>query len=242
MDSFSTPDTLNVNTLTIIALVYWAFAALWACYRGIIRTMLSFLVLILTVVITYMGTPKLYQSFRGSANVNNYIQTKSSGIIENFADSIASGTGGSELLEVLPLPEDIQSVVSLGDNAMIAQVLRSDAVKGVLSIQLSNFILRIGATVVMALVTFIVLSVIRFILLRIADFPGISGIDHFLGLLLGLVKGVVVIWIALLIIRLVALTGYGTGLLAQIGESEILSTLDYYNMVRRLISSLIAGM
>ena len=70
----NTMNTLNMNTLTIVALAYWALAALWAGFRGMIRTVLAFLVIVLTVFVTYTATPVVYQSLHGSANVNNYLQ------------------------------------------------------------------------------------------------------------------------------------------------------------------------
>ena len=121
-------------------------------------------------------------------------------------------------------------------------MLTRDPIKSTLAIQLANIITRILATILTAVSVFIILTIIRFIMLRIADLPGISALDHLLGFMIGLIKGIVVIWIGLLIIRLVALTGNGTGLVRQVNESEILSVLDSYNMVRRLIMSLISGL
>ena len=220
-----------MNTLTIVALAYWALAALWAGFRGMIRTVLAFLVIVLTVFVTYTATPVVYQSLHGSANVNNYLQKQ-----------IASGTDSTGWLDILPLPEEAQQIISLGDNSLIAEMLTRDPIKSTLAIQLANIITRIFATILTAVSVFIILTIIRFILLRIADLPGISALDHLLGFIIGLIKGIVVIWIGLLIIRLVALTGNGTGLVRQVNESEILSVLDSYNMVRRLIMSLISGL
>ena len=231
-----------MNTLTIVALAYWALAALWAGFRGMIRTVLAFLVIVLTVFVTYTATPVVYQSLHGSANVNNYLQKQSGTVIENLANGIASGTDSTGWMEILPLPEEAQQVIALGDHALIAQMLTQEPTKSTLAIQLANIITRILSTILTAVSVFIILTIIRFILLRIADLPGISALDHFLGFVIGIIKGVVVIWIGLLIIRLIALTGNGTQLVRQVNESEILTILDNYNMVRRLVMSLIAGL
>ena len=231
-----------MNTLTIVALAYWALAALWAGFRGMIRTVLAFLVIVLTVFITYTATPVVYQSLHGSANVNNYLQKQSGTVIENLANGIASGTDSTGWMEILPLPEEAQQVIALGDHALIAQMLTQEPTKSTLAIQLANIITRILSTILTAVSVFIILTIIRFILLRIADLPGISALDHFLGFVIGIIKGIVVIWIGLLIIRLIALTGNGTQLVRQVNESEILTMLDNYNMVRRLVMSLIAGL
>ena len=231
-----------MNTQTIVALAYWALAALWAGFRGMIRTVLAFLVIVLTVFITYTATPVVYQSLHGSANVNNYLQKQSGTVIENLANGIASGTDSTGWMEILPLPEEAQQVIALGDHALIAQMLTQEPIKSTLAIQLANIITRILSTILTAVSVFIILTIIRFILLRIADLPGISALDHFLGFVIGIIKGIVVIWIGLLIIRLIALTGNGTQLVRQVNESEILTMLDNYNMVRRLVMSLIAGL
>jgi hypothetical protein len=207
-----------------------------------IRTVLAFLVIVLTVFVTYTATPVVYQSLHGSANVNNYLQKQSGTVIENLANGIASGTDSTGWMEILPLPEEAQQVIALGDHALIAQMLTQEPTKSTLAIQLANIITRILSTILTAVSVFIILTIIRFILLRIADLPGISALDHFLGFVIGIIKGVVVIWIGLLIIRLIALTGNGTQLVRQVNESEILTILDNYNMVRRLVMSLIAGL
>ena len=235
-------DTLNLNTLTIVALAYLAIAALWGGFRGMIRTVLAFLVLAITVVVTYTAAPVVYQSLHESANVSNYLQNKSATVIDNLADGIAAGKDSSDWLDILPLPGEVAEAASYGDNNMIAQVLKSDPVRGALAIQMANIITRIIATIITAVTVFIVLTIIRFILLRMADLPGISAADHLLGFILGLIKGIVVLWIGLLIIRLIALTGSGAELQRQVNESEVLAMIDDYNMIRRLIMSLIAGM
>ena len=170
----NTMNTLNMNTLTIVALAYWALAALWAGFRGMIRTVLAFLVIVLTVFVTYTATPVVYQSLHGSANVNNYLQKQSGTVIENLANGIASGTDSTGWMEILPLPEEAQQVIALGDHALIAQMLTQEPTKSTLAIQLANIITRILSTILTAVSVFIILTIIRFILLRIADLPGFA--------------------------------------------------------------------
>ena len=235
-------SSINVNALTIVTLVYWSITALWAGFRGMIRTVLSFLVIVLTIVVTYVGTPAVYQSLYGSANVRASVTENSGVIIDNFAESIASGNDSTGWLEVLPLPEEARQIIELGDKDMIAQVIRSETVRQYLTAELSSFIIRVISAVATAFVTFLVLTILRFILLRTADLPGVSALDHFLGFLIGLIKGIVVIWIALFVIRLISLTGNGMVLMDQIRDSEVLTVLDEYNMFRAIIMSLMAGL
>lgn len=232
-------EFINMNTLTCIALGYWAIAALWAGFRGMIRTFLSFLVIILSVVITYTASPAVYQSLHNSAYVKNYLQNQSGTLVDNFADGIESGSDDAGWLDVLPLPEEVKSAAALGDKGLVAQLIRTDYVKNVLSFQLTNIMTRIISIFLTGIGSFILLTVLRVILLRIADLPGISAADHLLGFLFGVIKGIVIIWIALLVIRIAALTGHGAGLMQQVRGSEILTVIDEYNLVRSLIVALI---
>jgi len=69
------------------------------------------------------------------------------------------------------------------------------------------------------------LRVVGIILDRFSKLPGIRGVNKLAGSLLGIIEGVVFVWICFLVITIFATTGWGSWCLERIGDSTLLSIL-----------------
>ena len=155
---------------------------------------------------------------------------------EKFVDarirSLENGNGDLGWAEYLPLPEGVKDVVREGDPAVVGLLLQTDTVKTYLAELLSGFLIRILSIIVTFVVTYLIMCVVRIVLAVVSEAPVISGLNRFAGLILGVVKGAVIIWILFALLRLSYIVGGDeSSLLAQVRESEILSIMYTYNPV-----------
>ena len=220
------------NTLTIVVMAVWSIIALWGFYRGAMRTVISISILIISIDASVFISPRVNDMLMSSKTVNTMAMQRSEKFVDARIRSLENGNGDLGWAEYLPLPEGVKDVVREGDPAVVGLLLQTDTVKTYLAELLSGFLIRILSIIVTFVVTYLIMCVVRIVLAVVSEAPVISGLNRFAGLILGVVKGAVIIWILFALLRLSYIVGGDeSSLLAQVRESEILSIMYTYNPV-----------
>ena len=220
------------NTLTIVVMAVWTIIALWGFYRGAMRTVISISILIISIAASVFISPRVNDMLMSSKTVNTMAMQRSEKFVDARIRSLENGNGDLGWAEYLPLPEGVKDVVREGDPAVVGLLLQTDTVKTYLAELLSGFLIRILSIIVTFVVTYLIMCVVRIVLAVVSEAPVISGLNRFAGLILGVVKGAVIIWILFALLRLSYIVGGDeSSLLAQVRESEILSIMYTYNPV-----------
>jgi uncharacterized membrane protein required for colicin V production len=210
----------------------WTILALWGFYRGAMRTVISISILIISIAASVFISPRVNDIFTSSETVRAMADQRSEKFVEARITSLENGSSDLGWAEYLPLPEGVRDVVREGDPAVVGMLLRTDTVKTYLVELISGFLIRILSVIVTFIVTYLIMSIVRIILAAVSEAPVISGLNHFAGLVLGVIKGAVIIWILFALLHLSYIVG-GTEnmLLGQVRESEVLSVMYTYNPV-----------
>ena len=220
------------NTLTIVVMAVWTIIALWGFYRGAMRTVISISILIISIAASVFISPRVNDMFASSETVNALAMRESEKFVDARIRSLENGNGDLSWAEYLPLPEGVRDVVREGDPAVVGLILRTDTIKAYFTEMISGFLIRIVSIIVTFIMAYLIMCVVRIILTAVSEAPVISGLNHFAGLLLGVVKGAVIIWILFALLRLSYIVGGSEGmLLDQVRESEALSIMYTYNPV-----------
>ena len=210
----------------------WSIIALWGFYRGAMRTVISISILIISIAASVFISPRVNDMLMSSKTVNTMAMQRSEKFVDARIRSLENGNGDLGWAEYLPLPEGVKDVVREGDPAVVGLLLQTDTVKTYLAELLSGFLIRILSIIVTFVVTYLIMCVVRIVLAVVSEAPVISGLNRFAGLILGVVKGAVIIWILFALLRLSYIVGGDeSSLLAQVRESEILSIMYTYNPV-----------
>ena len=220
------------NSLTIVVMAVWTIIALWGFYRGAMRTVISISILIISIAASVFISPRVNDLFMSSKTINNVAMQRSEKFVDARIRSLENGSGDLGWAEYLPLPEGVRDVVREGDPAVVGMLLQTDTVRIYLSELLSGFLIRLLAVIVTFIVTYLVMCIVRIILTLVSEAPVISGFNHLAGLILGVVKGAVIIWILFALLRLSYIVGGAeSSLLGEVQESEVLSVMYTYNPV-----------
>lgn len=210
----------------------WTIIALWGFYRGAMRTVISISILIISIAASVFISPRVNDMLMSSKTVYTMAMQRSEKFVDARIRSLENGSGDLGWAEYLPLPEGVKDVVREGDPAVVGLLLQTDTVKTYLAELLSGFLIRILSIIVTFIVAYLIMCVVRIILTVVSEAPVISGLNRFAGLILGVVKGTVIIWILFALLRLSYIVGGDeSSLLEQVRESEILSIMYTYNPV-----------
>ena len=86
------------------------------------------------------------------------------------------------------------------------------------------------------MVVSLVLHIILNVLDLVVKLPVLKGINRFLGMLAGSIKGFLIVWVVFYLIHIMAATDLGTRLVTYIGENEFLAFLYQHNLLVQIFA------
>ncbi len=163
---------------------------------------------------------------------------------DGYAAGTDSSEGGSALLsqmtsgmdrieqtkfiESLPLPQSIKDQMEAFNNDNGYLKLGATDFGSYIINYFASLIMNILAYVVTLLISWAIIRIILGTLKVFSRLPIIGTADHLLGMALGLIQGILIVWGLFLVLSMFATTELGAGLMNEINRSPFLSSL--YNM------------
>lgn len=274
-----------MNLLTIIVLLVLLFFILNGFRRGFIKTFVSMVSLIVSIVLVSIATPYVTEFLKTQTPLYSMIEEKcqsafgvtdkqnkvnkdaqsgdnqksdipnSGGLNSenqnpNSSDGENQGQNGSgqnsgnvlslldqaKLIEELQLPEVIRNMLESNNNKTGYEKLAVQSFEEYIPSYMATLILNIISFVATFLLVVSFLWITVMTLDVIANLPIIHGINQVLGLVLGLVQGLVFVWIAFLIITVLSSIDLGRDLMIMIHNSKILSFIYDNNIFLKLLT------
>ncbi|WP_394927261.1 CvpA family protein [uncultured Robinsoniella sp.] len=274
-----------MNLLTIIVLLVLLFFILNGFRRGFIKTFVSMVSLIVSIVLVSIATPYVTEFLKTQTPLYSMIEEKcqsafgvtdkqnkvnkdaqsgdnqksdipnSGGLNSenqnpNSSDGENQGQNGSgqnsgnvlslldqaKLIEELQLPEVIRNMLESNNNKTGYEKLAVQSFEEYIPSYMATLILNIISFVATFLLVVSFLWITVMTLDVIANLPIIHGINQVLGLVLGLVQGLVFVWIAFLIITVLSSIDLGRDLMLMIHNSKILSFIYDNNIFLKLLT------
>ena len=134
----------------------------------------------------------------------------------------------TKFIESLPLPQSIKDQMETFNNENGYLKLGATDFGSYIINYIASLIMNILAYVVTFFVVWLIIRLVLGALSVFRSLPIIGTADHLLGLVLGLIQGVLIVWGLFLILSLFATSEIGAGLMREINSSPFLSAL--YNM------------
>ena len=222
-----------MNILTgIIVLVFLLFM-IRGYRRGLIKSLASVISLAASVVLVSFVTPYVSQFLQEQTPVYTYVMEKCQ---ESFTVSMdeteekkETEKTGSQMqkraIEELPIPDMLQNLLIQNNTEKIYRELAVNSFNDYVPKFMANLIMNIISFVLtwVIVASFIWLAVMT--LDVIANLPVIHGINQILGLVLGAVQALALVWIAFLVITIFSGTAIGKLLMEMIEKSFLLGKL-----------------
>lgn len=221
---------MNMNALTWVVVIYLALVVFRAVRRGFLRSVFSMAFLLVVVLVMAVGTPAVTKMCSESQYITEYVRRQTAAVIA----SAGSGSGSSVSLANASTPEEVGT-------AVIALAMGTDSVRDAAAGEIGSVIIRIIAAVITFVIALLIGIVIQIIIVHILRRRGVSALDHILGLPIGLLKGLVGVWLALGLIQLLSFTSPFDGLARQITVSPVLTFITTHNLLSAILAKLVTA-
>ena len=233
-----------MNVFTWIVLLVLLLFALRGYRRGFVRTLVSIAFFFLAALLVRFATPYISDVLKESTPLYSYVEAqceKAFGIEETTDGAEFSRLEQTQWIENLQIPETLKKQLLENNNKAGYERLSVDS--------FSRYVAGYMASLIMSVVTYVVTLAVVLIMLRLgiaaldilSRIPVFHGFNQVLGLALGFIQGLILVWIVFLIITIIGSTQAGGQLLAMIYESPVLNVLYDANVFLRYLLKLLSG-
>lgn len=237
-----------MNWLLIIVILVLAGNIVWGFSRGFLRVIYSMLAWIAILVFVTWATPYVANVLTEKTNIDNRIESNLDEKLHELVigdtngqkedrepDAQNPGQGKKNYRDLqMKLPDAV--INKLFDTNKIAdQILEGSGAYDVVAGRATDLAMRVISFVLVLLIAVISFHLLSVVLKVVEKLPLIGGINRLLGLFAGLVKGILIIWLAFAIIAMAGTTDIGIALISYIYESPLLIWVYENNFVLTLL-------
>lgn len=247
--------------LAIFAIIGWR--------KGVIRLVLSLVSMIITILAAVIIAPLATTAIKNGTNIDeNVAQSIYTILSENkevdkyfsneqiIPDGIDISQAGEHIQNIsavvaevgdrINLPESLTDAIKAMPESELMTIINEQGQASIKEISLRIISVRL-ADIVLTSIIYIVIMVVVFIALRviisatgiIRRLPVIKQADKLGGVLVGLIEGLVVVWIFFTVVTAMSGTENASNILVQIHRDAFLETLYNNNPITRLLFSTI---
>ncbi len=223
-----------MNILLIFSLLILTGSAFSGYRRGFFRTAITMTSFIIAMVIASAINPAVTSYVKEHTRIETTIRDTLSGFLEGEGEEALEEKYFSDFNEGLGLPEAWEKALE----GLPAEALDQLGIE-----ELADYYIARYTDMAVQALSYVISVTIAYLLIRIgmgiADMVGhlpiLSGLNRLAGLLLGLVRGIVILWLAGLVIALCSGYEWTVPVLEMIRDSELLTFLYRNNLLARLI-------
>lgn len=208
----------------IISSIYWGYR------RGLVAVVFKILVFIISLLIVFL----LYKPVSNSIMANTQIDEKLAALIESNLAGTTLADGN--LLE--PSESNFSIAVVNMINDFVKEALQKNVANavGYAAVELSHFMIRVGTMLILLIVSRFFLLFIRFAAELIANLPFIKLFNKSGGLIYGVIKGFLVIYLILAVFSVVSPLISSWGIIDAIQDSTLGSKMYNNNIIVNIIT------
>ena len=214
--------------------------------RGFIREVVSFFFVFLAIAAAWAINPYVNQFFMESTPVYEKIQESCEEFVSSQTAGSREGEGSGEeeqknIIDSLELPEPLQQALNANNTDDVYQYLAVDSFGSYISGYLARTIVNGLSFLVSYFMASIIIRIGMFVLDLIAGLPLIKSANKLTGALVGVVKGILFVWLAFLVLTVLCSTGVGKTGLDLIEKDAFLSVLYEYDIFVNVFMSIFYG-
>lgn len=189
-----------MNWADIVVLVILAISILTAYKDGFVKTCFDFFSTIVSLILAY----KLYPTSSAWLRSTGWFDTIKSSvestlhIKEVVTDMTLSAQ--TSLINSLELPSFLKSALVENNNTEVYGVLNVSQIEDYISSYIANICINVVAMVGTFLVVLIIIKIIAGVIDLVSKLPVINFFNKTAGAILGLAKGVLIIWVVCMVI------------------------------------------
>lgn len=218
-----------MNILDIIVIAIIGFCALNGLVKGLVKTLFGLSSTIIALILTMLITPQLSNMIVTNTSFDEIISEKTIELLkiedlvsdrDTTLDTTIAGGG-------LKLPKNLLDFLVKNDTPETNDLLKSTGLGDYISSSMAGMAVNVFILIVVFMVISLIINALVVLLDIVAHLPVIKTMNKLGGFSLGLILGIVIVWVATLTLSFVIST-QSSDSISELIESSILTKLFYY--------------
>lgn len=224
--------------LLILVLIF----AIQGFRKGLIRTTFAMFSFVVVLGVTTWITPYISDYIGTHTRWEQKIQQKCENVIEQGVGNLNELSLNAQIsyIEELPLPQIVKDEMIENNNNEIYKQLSVASFGEYVAGYVANGIINGITFVVSFIVAVLLMQLILFAVDMMTELPVVGLVNRLGGFALGLLQGIIWIWVIFLIITVLCNTVVGSYLIETIKGDKVLSVLYNSNLIVQKVMKLIA--
>lgn len=226
-----------MDILLIVVLLILAGFGLHGYLRGLVRVLFSLVAVFLTIVLATAIAPYVAHFLQTQTPLYQIVKEKCVDYLQSAVeDGMQQETQGWETGTVfgIKMPEELQEIFTENTDAQGSLVGASEVYERAGDFVAGQVVQRLAWVVSFALILALLSVVVHFLDL-LAKLPVLKNINRIGGLAIGLLEGLIVVWILFLAVFLCQGTEFGREMMDTIQENAILKLISDNNILEHMI-------
>ncbi|MDY4769770.1 MAG: CvpA family protein [Lachnospiraceae bacterium] len=228
---------MKMTWLGIVALIVICVFCYQGYRRGFVKEAVSLMFVALSIMVVWTVNPYVNKFLKEKTPIYEKIEERCE---ESVSEQIlkTGGTDDSTLLDSFVLPESVKKALGENNNVQGYSYLAAET--------FSEYVAQYLATIILNGLSFLLSYAVAAVLIRMvahgldvmSHLPVLNGINHVAGAAVGILKSVIIIWIALLVLTVLCNTLVGKECLALVEKDPLLSVLYEKDLLVRMFLSI----
>lgn len=228
------------NWLAILVGGFLMGMVLYGHYKGFIHMAVTLTALVLSFVAVKAITPDVTVFLKEKTPVYENLKTKLEGSFgldkeTLFSEEQKTPAMQREVIENLNVPSELKKVLLENNNNEVYRMLGVNKFGEYIINYITMFVIHLISYVLTFIVVYILVRLILRCVDLIARLPILNGMNKLAGAALGAAHGLLIVWIAFLIITALSGTPFGMDMMVSIEEDRMLSFLYDNNLLRTIV-------
>lgn len=225
-----------MNELLIIVGFIFLLCAVIGANRGLIKIVASLVTTLVTVVLVIFATPYVGEALKKFTPIESTVQKKCVELLPVEEVENLTREAQIALIESSDFPQMFKDLLLENNNNEVYASLGVETFAEYVGAYLATLICNIAAFLVTFVLVTIIVRLLLYILGVIGDLPVIGGINRLAGGALGLVTGLVIVWVLFIVITLFYDWTISKRFFENIAESQLLQMLYNNNILMNLVT------
>lgn len=235
-----------MNWVLILVIAIFAGYTLAGFSKGFLKIVYSLVSWIVILVVVITATPYIENYLKNNTGIYNKVVAYCEETIREQAqqqltesgEEAAEALSENELFSVIAdkIPKELLEKLKIQATELTDELMNSQGLYNKAAVAMAELLIR-GVSTFVAIILGIIISVMISALLGfVSHLPIIGFADRILGLAAGAVNGLLIVWIAFYLVAVLCTTKWGSIVIAQIYENEMLLYLYENNIVLALLT------
>lgn len=227
---------MEITWLGIVALIAVFVFSYQGYSRGFVKEAVSLMFVVLTIAAVWVINPYINEFLKEQTLIHEKIEERCK---ESVSEQLLKTEAGEEsaLLDALTLPKSVKKALGENNNVQIYHYLAAET--------FAEYIAEYLAAMIMNGLSFLLSYIVAAAAIRLAAggldimsrLPVLNGVNHAAGAIVGMLKGLIVVWLILLVITIFYNSSIGKECLAMVEKDPILSVLYETDLFVRVFLS-----